>query len=67
MTNEENVLGGIDYQSTLGKCDHKVLQFEFNCYTILTHTVRTKVCYDKADYQSINIEILETNWDVLIN
>ena len=55
------------YQSPLGKSDHKVLQFDFNCYTVLKHIIRAKICYDKADFQSINREIQDITWDELIN
>ena len=32
LTNEENMVEKIDYQPSLGKSDHVVLSFNFNCF-----------------------------------
>ena len=46
FTNEKNMINNIEYQSPLGKSDHSVMTFKFNCYTILK-----KLCKDKAILQ----------------
>ena len=62
FTNEKNMINNIEYQSPLGKSDHSVLTFKFNCYTILKNYVRTKLYYNKADYESITKELKDIDW-----
>ncbi|VDI00955.1 Hypothetical predicted protein [Mytilus galloprovincialis] len=66
FTNEENMVSDIEYLSPLGKSDHCVIQFQYNCYTKLKIDNRTKICYDRGNYEDFNKEILETSWEVLL-
>ena len=63
FTNEKNIINNIEYQSPLGKSYHSVLTFKFNCYTILTNYVRTKLYYNKVDYESIKKELKDIDWE----
>ncbi|CAG2252905.1 unnamed protein product [Mytilus edulis] len=67
FTNEENMVSDIEYLTPLGKRDHYGIQFQYNCYTKLKIDNRTKICYDRGNYADFNKEILETNWEVLLN
>ncbi|KAG1701354.1 Ribosome biogenesis protein bop1-B [Nymphon striatum] len=66
LTNEENMITSIDYQSPLGKSDHRVLRFNFNCYTKIPQKDKTRRRYNRADYKEINRTINETNWNELL-
>ena len=67
FTNEENMISDLEYLSPLGKSDHCVLQFQFNCYTKLKIDNRTKMCYDRGNYSEFNQEIKNIDWDTLLN
>ena len=53
FTNEENMVSELEYLSPLGKSDHCVLQFQFNCYTKLKIDRRQTMCYDKGTMHSL--------------
>jgi hypothetical protein len=54
FTNEENMLSDIRYCSPLGRSDHAVLIFEFQCYIHTDSVPRMKYSYDKGDFTSMN-------------
>ena len=56
-----------EYLSSLGKSDHCVLQFQFNCYTKLKIDRRQKMCYDKGNYTEFNKEVASIKWKEFIN
>ncbi|KAG1681775.1 putative epidermal cell surface receptor [Nymphon striatum] len=60
------MITSIDYQSPLGKSDHRVLRFNFNCYTKIPQKDKTRRRYNRADYKEINRTINETNWNKLL-
>ena len=62
FTNEENMVSEMEYLSPLGKSDHCVLQFQFNCYTKLKIDRRQKMCYDKGNYTVFNKEVASIMW-----
>jgi hypothetical protein len=45
----------IEYCSPLGKSDHSLINFNFNCYIQHENTERVKYYYDKADLAGIYI------------
>ena len=61
LTTDDNV-SDLEYESPLGKSDHRVLFFNFNCYAILKSVQKEKVLYDKADWVNLKKEVLETDW-----
>ena len=66
LTNEENMVTGLEYQSPLGKGDHCVLRFDFECYTQIHSSSRKVKCYNKANYDDINREISSYDWDAVL-
>ena len=63
LTNEEHMITHLEYQSALGKSDHSVLHFKYNCYTFTMNKRRVKLLYDKADYKAIEEIIRNINWE----
>ena len=63
FTNESNMASNIEYQSPLGKSDHSVLKFDFNCYTVIQNYSRKKVYYNKADYNTIREALHKIEWE----
>ncbi len=62
LTSEDGMVSEVDYDSPLGKSDHCVLTFQFNCYAVIKERVKTVRCYDKANYEEISREISEIDW-----
>ena len=62
FTNERNMIDSIEYQSPLGKSDHSVLSFKFKCYTVIKNYKKTKLYYNKADYNNIKRELKDNDW-----
>ena len=56
----------LEYQSALGKSDHNVLYFKYNCYTFTRNKRRVKKLYDKADYNAIEEIIMNIKWEELL-
>ena len=46
LTNEDGMVTDIEHYSSLGKRDHSILKFNFNCYFQQTNTERVKFYYD---------------------
>lgn len=62
MTNEENLIKNLQYQSPLGKSDHSVLVFEIVCEEELPPPV-IKSMFNKGDYEKFNKLMAEVNWE----
>ena len=67
FTNEEHMISSIEYQSPIGKSDHCVLKFDFNCFTVLKHRNRERKLYNKANFEELNNDIMKTNWKELLD
>lgn len=50
----------LEHRSSLGKSDHSILTFNFNCYTV-RQKLRRRSFYDKGDYKSMK-EVLTHDW-----
>ena len=48
MTNESDMISELKYHSPLGKSDHCVLQFQYQCYTILKTKNKVAKQYGKT-------------------
>ena len=59
LTNEQEMISTIDYNSPLGKSDHSVLEFvcQFNGVKKTKGKAHIKKCYNKADYISMRKEV----------
>ncbi len=63
FTNEEGMLSNLEHLSPLGKSDHCILLFDFNCYFVFNTKQKVYRFYDKGDY--INMEKdLDLDWEV---
>ena len=62
VTNDDNITD-LEYESPLGKSDHSVLSFDFNCYAVLKDVSREKVLYDRADWEGLKGKILDIDWE----
>ena len=67
FTNEEHMISDIEYQSPLGKSDHCVVKFYFNCFTILKHCNRERKLYNKANFEELNNDIRSIDWKELLD
>ena len=56
------MVSNIEYCSPLGKSDHSLLTFNFNCYIQQENTERVKYYYDKADFSGMKTEISTIDW-----
>ena len=65
ITNDENV-SDLEYESPLGKSDHRVMFFNINCYAVLKKVDRAGFLYDKADWENLKKDCEALNWkDIL--
>lgn len=65
ITDEENRVDDIDYQSPLGNSDHGVLVFEYKVQTVIKSNRRVIYSYNKGDYKAMSDELKQTNWETL--
>ena len=56
----------LEYMSPVGKIDHCVLIFCFNCYNIIKHEKKKKRLYQKANYDQIIEDIDSGNWTSVV-
>ena len=61
LSNDLNI-SDIEYQSPLGKSDHSVIIFKYHCYAELRDKLCPKLLYDKTDYEGLNKEINDIDW-----
>lgn len=62
FTNEENMVDNIHCCSALGKSDHVVISFQFNCYISANTSISRKLNYAKGNYPEIIKEIQNIDW-----
>ena len=65
FTNEEDMVSDLNYLPSIGKSDHLLITFSFNCYTVpeFEGSQKVKYNYHKGNYQSINADLLQIDWD----
>ncbi|CAG2250997.1 unnamed protein product [Mytilus edulis] len=51
--------------SPIGKSDHAVIHFDYNCYLSFEQDTSERFQYFKGDYKAISDELDQENWDVL--
>jgi hypothetical protein len=66
ITNEERMIGDVDYESPLGKSDHAVISFTIRCQASVNSSSKTVRCCDMADYNSIRQQLDQTCWGSLL-
>ena len=62
LTNEENMIQQLQYESPLGKSDHSILNFKFMIESNIKFQPRTIYKYDHGDYASM-IKDLTLDWE----
>ena len=67
LTNNEELITNIDYQSPLGKSDHSVLVLKLDCNTVFNIYKKTKYLYDRGDYVAIGDELDSLNWETILS
>ncbi|VDI17781.1 Hypothetical predicted protein [Mytilus galloprovincialis] len=67
FTNEENMIASssLVIDSPIGKSDHAVIHFDYNCYLSFEQDPSERFQYFKCDYKAISDELDQENWDVL--
>ena len=63
FTNEENMIEKIDYLPSLGKSDHLVLMFNFNCCINNNFNPTEKLNFNKGDYSACREFLDEVDWN----
>ena len=63
LTNEENMVGKLQYKPGLGKSDHLVLEFTYNCYIRSNESPPKKLNFFKGNYKQINEKLQENDWE----
>ena len=56
------MVSDLEYHSPLGKSDHSVLNFTFNCYLFQSGSKITKYAFDKGDYESFKAYLEKQDW-----
>ena len=61
LTNEEYQVSDVRHHAPLGRSDHSVISFKFQCY-IEKASTQTKYMYHKGDYESMRESLIQSNW-----
>jgi hypothetical protein len=69
LTNEENMIdsNSIIYDNPLGKSDHSVLIFRYNCYMNMNNNGTPRYQYYKGDYSDMRKDIELVDWDCVLS
>ena len=63
FTTEEGMVSDLYYHSPLGKSDHCVLEYSFNCYLDLQpKATQHRMCYNRGEYNMMKND-LDINWE----
>jgi len=63
-SNEEQMIDSIQYMEPLGKSDHVMLSFTFNCYSTDDQEFSPRYVYHKGDYDKLNQLLVQSDWEV---
>ena len=61
LSDEEMQVSDVLHQCPLGKSDHDVITFKFNCYLDYS-TPKERFLYDKADYDAMRKQLIDDGW-----
>lgn len=49
----------VEITAPLGKSNHIMLEFNYNCYTKWYHNIQKTYLYDKSDYTAMKVDLSE--------
>ena len=61
FTDELMQVSDVQHQAPLGKSDHNVISFKFNCYLDYAKP-REKFLYNKGDFNAMRVQLTEEKW-----
>jgi hypothetical protein len=67
ITNEEPMISDLECTSPLGKSDHCVLSFNYNCYLNIMANPRKQRSYDKGNYPNFMNELEQKDWNSILS
>ncbi|XP_071123444.1 uncharacterized protein [Mytilus edulis] len=67
ITNEEEMISNLEYMSPLGKGDHCVLSFDFNCYVNIKRAPKIANLYNHGNYKEFIQELNKIDWHIKLN
>ncbi|CAG2196936.1 unnamed protein product [Mytilus edulis] len=67
ITNEEEMISNLEYMSPLGKSDHCVLSFDFNCYVNIKRAPKIANLYNHGNYKDFIQELNKIDWHNKLN
>ena len=62
VTNEETMISNHEHVGPLGKSDHCVLNFDFNCYANICIQPKSVKMYNNGNNRDFNEEIKKKKW-----
>jgi hypothetical protein len=63
ITNEENMISDIEYQSPLGESYHCMMKFDYNSYTMVKNKGRITKLYNRVKFKEFSEELEKTDWE----
>ena len=66
LTNEEGIVNDVLVKEPLGKSDHAVLSFFFECYHIRERAKKDKYNFNKGNYECMREKIKSIEWDDIL-
>jgi hypothetical protein len=57
------MISDIEYQSPLGKSDHCMMKFDYNCYTMAKNKGRVTKLYNRAKFKEFSEELEKIDWE----
>ena len=67
LTNEEQMVNNIEYSSPLGKSDHCMLSFDFNCYIKIYISQRNIRLHNRGRFQEFRESLDKMEWESLLS
>ena len=66
ITNEEHMVDNIEVNSPLGKSDHSVIEYTYNCYTDRKINDEAKYMYDRGNYDEMRKDLSRRDWNTIL-
>ena len=64
LTNEDGMVS--EFQSLVGKSDHALITFDYNCYATLINPP-SKFMFNSGDYEGMRRDLSKVDWDKVID